>query len=258
MEVMQHKNIAVLGMGRSGIAAARFALNEGARVTAFDQRPLQELDAGVQALIAEGVVFHAAAFALSAFDAIDMVIVSPGVDWNHAVLVALRERGTTVTSEMALALPFVRGKICAITGTNGKSTTTDLLGKILSAGGQRVVVGGNIGIPLLELREQLSDAQWVVLEVSSFQIESTRVLRPDMTIFLNISPDHLDRYGTVAAYIAAKAQLTARLTSDSRLVFNAEDPVVVRLAEGSSAQPFPFVCGRYHRRGHDGCGVARC
>jgi UDP-N-acetylmuramoylalanine--D-glutamate ligase len=167
----------------------------------------------------------------------------------------VRHLGLTITGEVELAAQFLKTKILAITGSNGKTTTTTLCGEILKAGGLETLVGGNIGVPVIELvesPENLSDhaaESWAVLEVSSFQLETTQLFRPKIAVILNITPDHLDRHGTFENYALAKERIFAAQTPDDFLVLNGDDPRVQRAAGRARSQVYWFSRTKMVRQG---------
>ncbi len=240
MQPVAGKKFVIVGLGKSGIAAARFAVAEGARVIATDHLPLEQLPAAREALAHLPIEFHCGGFQAEDFAQADCVVVSPGVPLQLPELDIARSRGIPLIGEMELALPSISCPIVAITGTNGKSTTTTLIAQMLQAAGHRVVMGGNIGTPLLDLLSDLQQADYVVLEVSSYQLEITPSLRPTVAVLLNITPDHLDRYRNFGAYAAAKQIMINQLDERAILIYNGCDPIVATMARQSRAQGIAF------------------
>jgi UDP-N-acetylmuramoylalanine--D-glutamate ligase len=213
-----------MGLARSGVAACRLLVALGARVTGTDARPSGQLDPAARALGAEGVRLHLGGHPPEAFAAAELVVVSPGVPSGHPALAASRERGVPVIGELELAYRVMTADVVAVTGTNGKTTTASLVGALLAGAGRAVVVGGNIGRPLAAEALTVPAAGIVVAEVSSFQLETTDTFRPRVAAILNLTADHLDRHGSLAAYAEAKARIFARQTPDDVAVVNADDP----------------------------------
>ena len=202
---LRHKRILVVGLGRTGVATARFLVNQGARVTVIDRAPADTLAAAAAALDGLGVQLKLGSQDASDVAAADLVVISPGVPHTLPVFEPAWARGIPVIGEMELAAGVVREPILAVTGTNGKTTTTELIGAMLTASGKRVFVGGNIGTPLIAYADgQHPQADVVVVEVSSFQLDTIVDFRPATAVMLNISDDHLDRYPSFAAYADSK------------------------------------------------------
>src|SRR4029077_2561247 len=170
----------------------------------------------------------------------DLIVVSPGVPVDAAPLVQARSHGETVIGEIELASQFLPGPIVAITGSNGKTTTTTLTGEILAAAGMPVLVGGNIGTPAISLAERAKPETIIVLEISSFQLETIQTFRPKVAVILNITPDHLDRHHTFEAYVDAKARIFENQQAIDFAVLNADDPTCVTMAARTKAQVFWF------------------
>jgi UDP-N-acetylmuramoylalanine--D-glutamate ligase len=226
------KKVLVVGVGRSGVAAARLCAARGAQVTVTDKQPAEALSAALAQLpptIKQELGGHQA----ETFLAADLIVLSPGVPGLPEVEAA-RQRGATITGELELASWFVNAPVVAITGTNGKSTTTTLCGAILAANGRPTFVGGNLGVPFAETVETPAGQPGglCVLEVSSFQLETAVSFRPQVAVLLNITPDHLDRHPTLEAYVAAKARLFAAQTPADFAVLNIDDPLVETAAKG--------------------------
>lgn len=211
----------VLGLGLSGTAAARLLLARGIAVVAGDRRPAAELD--LAGLAAADLALGSEPDRLP--DGIDAVIVSPGVGADHPLLAAARRDGIPVAAEVELAAAFARGTLIGITGSNGKSTTTAMTGAMLRAAGFAVEVCGNIGVPLASVAEGADD-RFLVVELSSFQLETIHRLRPRAAALLNLSPDHLDRHGSLAGYLEAKRRIFRNQTAEDTAVLNADDPAI--------------------------------
>lgn len=230
--VYPDSHVLVVGLGKSGFAAVKFFKHCGARVSVSDSSPRKMIDPGIiDWLSANNIRFETGGHTPEFFAAADLIVVSPGVALNLEPLTAARRRCTPIVGEMAIAAQYLRTPAVAITGTNGKTTVTTLLGDIFRTCGRKVFVGGNIGTPLFDYLTGPQDADVVVLEVSSFQLDTaggTEGFRPEMALLLNISPDHLDRYETFSAYAASKFGIfaaqklydTAILNSDDREIMN--------------------------------------
>src|SRR5947209_7838322 len=217
------KRVLVVGLGKSGVASALFLKERGARVSVSDTKTEDELRDEIPVLLDHGISVETGGHGERTFRGQDLIVVSPGVPVDAAPLVQARSMGETVIGEIELADQYLRGSIVAITGSNGKTTTTTLAGQILSAGGFPTVVGGNIGTPAISLVDQSSPETMVVLEVSSFQLETIQTFRPKVAVVLNVTPDHLDRHRTFEAYANAKARIFENQTPDDFAVLNADD-----------------------------------
>ena len=237
---LKAKKVLVVGMGKSGLAAALFLRHRGAQVTVSDLRSAEALAKDIPALLEEGIMVETSGHGLLTFRRQDLIVVSPGVPLDTPELVQAKALGRPVIGELELAARFLKGHTLAVTGSNGKTTTTTLLGEILSDAGLPTLVGGNIGVPVVGLIESSSDETWSVLEVSSFQLESTVEFHPSIAVILNITPDHLDRHGTFENYCAAKERIFARQTSQDCLVLNADNTPCEAAATRSAATVYWF------------------
>ncbi|HZZ39772.1 MAG TPA: UDP-N-acetylmuramoyl-L-alanine--D-glutamate ligase [Acidobacteriaceae bacterium] len=249
------KKVLVVGLGKSGLAASLFLRRQGAQVTVSDVRSAEALAKEIPALIDEGIAVEAGGHGLLTFRRQDLIVVSPGVPVDTPELVQVRKFGLTVIGELELAAHYLRGNVLAITGSNGKTTTTSLCGEILEAGQLPTQVGGNIGVPVIALVDQSRDDGWSVLEVSSFQLETTEIFHPQIAVILNITPDHLDRHGSFENYAAAKERIFARQAPEDALVLNADDDVTARAAARAPSRVFWFSRKRVVRQGafvHEG------
>jgi len=225
----------VVGLARSGVAAAGFLARHGARVVATDRKSEAALGEEALRLRDAGVRLEAGGHRRETFARAEMVVVSPGVPWDLPELGIARAAGAEVVAEIELAFRHLRGRVAAVTGTKGKSTTTAALGAVLREAGFDARVGGNIGAPLIGLVEGSTDETVFAVEVSSFQLEGTVRFRPDVAVWLHLSPDHLDRHPSLEAYIAAKARVLANQTRGDWAVVNADDPVVLEQARRARA-----------------------
>lgn len=237
---LRGKTAVVVGLARSGVAAARLLLRAGARVVATDARGARELGEDVTALGTQGAALELGGHRAAAFIAADLVVVSPGVPWEREELEAARRAGVPVLAEVEFGARFVTAPMAAVTGTKGKSTTSAALGAMLAEAGFDARVGGNIGRPLTGLLDGQSERTRYVLEVSSFQLEGCQEFHPRVAVFLNLSPDHLDRHPTFEDYARAKARLFRRQTPDDWAVVNGADAEVERLAAGTRARLVRF------------------
>ena len=253
---LKGKIVLVVGLGKSGLAAALFLRRQGAQVTVSDVRSAEALAKEIPALIEEGIAVEAGGHGLLTFRRQDLIVVSPGVPIDTPELVQVQKFGLPIIGELELAAHYLRGKILAITGSNGKTTTTSLCGEILEAGHVPVQVGGNIGVPVIALVEDSRDDGWSVLEVSSFQLETTYDFHPQIAVILNITPDHLDRHGSFENYAAAKQRIFARQTAEDALVLNADDDAArSAAARATNTRVFWFSRARVVRQGafvHEG------
>ena len=237
---MAGKRVVVVGLARSGVAAADYLARQGARVVATDSKSEAELPEEVLRLTGRGVQLEAGGHRRETLTGADMVVVSPGVPWDLPELQAARSAGVEVMAELELGFRELRGTVAAITGTKGKSTTTAALGAMLARKGGDVRVGGNIGMPICALLDGATDATQWVLEVSSFQLEGTRRFHPHLAVFLNLAADHLDRHASFEEYAQAKARIFANQGPDDWAVVNADDPAVLALSRQGKARPVAF------------------
>jgi UDP-N-acetylmuramoylalanine--D-glutamate ligase len=227
---VNNKRVLVVGLGKSGVASALFLQARGARVTVSDTKTPDELRQEIPVLLDRGIAVETGGHGERTFRGQDLIVVSPGVPFDAPPLVQARSLGETVIGEVELAANFLPGPIVAITGSNGKTTTTTLAGEIVKAGGFPTLVGGNIGTPAISLVEGDGPETITVLEVSSFQLETIQKFRPRIAVILNITPDHLDRHRTFEAYTNAKARIFENQSHDEFTVLNADDPTCARLA----------------------------
>jgi UDP-N-acetylmuramoylalanine--D-glutamate ligase len=237
---LKGKKVLVVGLGKSGMAAALFLRHHGAKVTVSDVRSAEQLAKEIPALLEEGIMVEAGGHGLLTFRRQDLIVVSPGVPLDTPELAQSQVLGLPVIGELELAARFLKGKMLAVTGSNGKTTTTTLLGEILAAGGLSTLVGGNIGVPVITLIESSTDESWSVLEVSSFQLESTDEFHPAISVILNITPDHLDRYATFEDYARAKERIFAAQTAEDCLVLNADNARAAQAASRAAARIYWF------------------
>jgi UDP-N-acetylmuramoylalanine--D-glutamate ligase len=237
---LKGKKVIVVGLGKSGLAAAIFLRRQGAHVTVSDIRSAEALAKDIPALLDEGINVEAGGHGLLTFRRQDLIVVSPGVPLDTPELVQARNLGRPIIGELELAARFLKGQILAVTGSNGKTTTTSLLGEILEKSGLRTQVGGNIGVPVVALIDDSTDDTWNVLEVSSFQLETTEQFHPRISVILNITPDHLDRHGTFENYALAKERIFLEQNQDDYCVLNADNPRAASAADRSKANIYWF------------------
>lgn len=234
------RRVLVVGLGKSGVAAALFLQERGAQVTVSDSKTEEELGQEIPVLLDHGIAVEAGSHRERTFREKDLIIVSPGIPADAPYLVRARQMGVPVIGEIELAARFLRGNLLAITGSNGKTTTTALAGSVVAASGQPVQVGGNIGTPATALIAESTAATWNVLEVSSFQLETIETFHPGIAAVLNVTPDHLDRHRTLEAYVAAKARVFENQVESDFAILNADDAVCVRMADQTRASVYWF------------------
>ena len=282
---LKNKRVLVVGLGKSGLAAARFLKTLGARVTVSDARPAT-LIAELSELLDQGFMVEAGSHGLLTFRRQDLIVVSPGVPMSTPELSQVRAMGAHIIGELELGSQYLKGEVIAVTGSNGKTTTTTLIGEILKTAGRATLVGGNIGRPVTAMvaesvelgahssgsgqeadpppaakddksiaakddnsKEDDNSTVWSVLEVSSFQLETVETFKPRIALVLNITPDHLDRHGTFEAYAALKARITEFQTTEDFLVLNGEDKDTQMIAAKTKAQVYWFSGRRPMKQG---------
>ena len=223
----------VVGMKKSGMASAQLLLREGAAVRATDLKSLDDLPDAREFVARHSIPFERQTPAV--FGGCDLIVLSPDVPADLEPLVAARGRGVAVIGEVELAVPFLRGRTIGITGSNGKTTTTSLIGHILGHAGLPVQLGGNIGTPVTAMVDSSRDDGWNVLELSSFQLETIRTFRAHIGLALNVTQNHLDRHHTFENYAAAKGRLFENMSAEDFAVLNAEDPVCAAYADHTAA-----------------------
>jgi UDP-N-acetylmuramoylalanine--D-glutamate ligase len=237
---LKDKRVLVVGLGKSGVASALFLKARGARVTVSDTKSGDELRNEIPALLDHGITVETGGHGERTFREQDLIVVSPGVPVDAPLLQQARSLGEVVIGEIELASRFLPGPIIAITGSNGKTTTTTLTGEILTAGGLQTLVGGNIGTPAISLAERAKRETVIVLEVSSFQLETIQTFRPRIALVLNVTPDHLDRHRTLETYVNAKARIFENQGRDDFALLNADDAICAGMASRTQAQVFWF------------------
>jgi UDP-N-acetylmuramoylalanine--D-glutamate ligase len=227
---LQGKRVLVVGLARTGIATAFFCAGHGAIVTASDSRTAKEIGDAIAGLREAGITLELGGHLENTFLEQHLIIPSPGVPADSPLLKAARAKGIAIWSEIELADYYLHGKLIGITGSNGKTTTTSLIEHILRNEGFSTVLAGNIGMPLIARVEDTRDDTVTVVELSSFQLELTERFRPNISVFLNLTPDHLDRHHTLEQYAAAKARIFKSQTEQDAAILNADDPATSSLA----------------------------
>jgi UDP-N-acetylmuramoylalanine--D-glutamate ligase len=233
---VKNKRVLVVGLGKSGVASALFLESLGAHVTVSDSKSETQLAHQIPTLLDKGIVVETGRHGERTFRDEDLIVVSPGVPADMPQLEQARKSGIPVIGEIELAAQFLKGKIVAITGSNGKTTTTALSGEVISWGGWEVQVGGNIGTPAITLVPTSTEDSYNVLEISSFQLETIQTFHPYIAVVLNVTPDHLDRHHSLDRYVAAKARIFENQTAKDFAVLNADDATCAGWANKVKAQ----------------------
>jgi UDP-N-acetylmuramoylalanine--D-glutamate ligase len=246
---LKNKRVLVVGLGKSGLSSALFLRAQGAQVTVSDTRSAEALAKEIPALLEAGIMVESGGHGLLTFRRQDLIVVSPGVPMDTPEVKQVHAFGLPVIGELELASRFLKGKVVAITGSNGKTTTTTLLGKIFTDAGGPTLLGGNIGVPVIDLVAKSTSDTVSVLEVSSFQLETVEQFHPWIALVLNITPDHLDRHGSFENYAAAKTRITERQDAGDFLVLNAEDKPTQMVAAKTRAQIYWFSPRRAVKQG---------
>ncbi len=257
---LQHSKILIVGLARSGVAAARVLRKIGAIVKATDAKPREHFGNVIEELSELGVAIETGGHTNSFAQDCDLIVLSPGVPLDIPLLVWARSVGKTIISEVELAYCLSNARFIAVTGTNGKSTTVSLLGEILRAANKKVLVAGNIGNPVSEAAFGLDEDWTIVTEVSSYQLDTCVSFSPWISILLNVTPDHLDRYDSFDSYARSKARIFMNQVETDIAIVNYDDPVCLRLAPYDKCRVFffsitrPLACGAFLREGK---GVVR-
>lgn len=246
---LRNKRVLVVGLGKSGLSSALFLRAQGAQVTVSDTRSAEALAKEIPTLLEAGIMVESGGHGLLTFRRQDLIVVSPGVPMDTPEVKQVKAFGLPVIGELELASRFLNGRVVAITGSNGKTTTTTLVGKIFEDAGISTLVGGNIGLPVIDLVAASTADTVSVLEVSSFQLETVEQFHPWIAVVLNITPDHLDRHGNFENYAAAKTRITERQELDDFLVLNAEDKPTQMVAAKTQAQIYWFSPRRPVKQG---------
>lgn len=243
-------HVVVVGLGKSGVSAIRFLLTLGVKISVSEGGDLETLDRDLVCWLKEkGVFVETGGHTSELLTSADCILVSPGVPLGIAPLEVARQKGIPVVGELALAKDFLKAPVLAVTGTNGKSTVTTLIGDLLTGSGRKAFVGGNIGIPLAEYLAGPQDCEVVVLEVSSFQLDSAGEFRPQVGVLLNITPDHLDRYASYGEYVDSKMSLFKNQQPGDVAIINGDDPVIAewlaKKTDRKSPWPLPTNVKQY-------------
>jgi len=243
------KKVLIIGAARSGIAAAKFLAERGAIVALNDEKPIEKWPESSLALIHRGVGLLPGEPPMWLLDQLDLVVVSPGVPSTIIPIRYAERAGAEVIGEVELAYRYLKGRIIAITGSNGKTTTTSLIGELLRDGGFNVQVGGNIGQALISMVESSREDGWTVAELSSFQLETIKQFHPTIAVVLNVTPNHMDRYENFNGYAAAKHRIFMNQTTADFAVLNSDDPTVSSWKSGLKAQVIEFSVRKELERG---------
>jgi UDP-N-acetylmuramoylalanine--D-glutamate ligase len=246
---LKNKRVLVVGLGKSGVASALFLERQGARVAVSDAKEPDQLRDEIPLLLDHGINVETGQHGERTFRDQDLIVVSPGVPYDVPQLVQARAIGIPVIGEVELAARFLKGNIVAITGSNGKTTTTALAGQIIFAAGLKTLVGGNIGTPTISFVERATENTWVVLEISSFQLETVETFHPTIAVVLNITPDHLDRHYTFGNYAAAKSRIFENQTAADFTVLNADSAACLTMAAKVKAPLYWFSRRKQVERG---------
>lgn len=240
LENIRNKRVLVIGMGKSGIAAVQAMLKLGADVSVQDSKEVEKIDAQLLSfLVGKGVkcYFHELPEHIESFD---MLILSPGVNPELSFVREAEADGAEIIGELEIAYRIARASFVAITGTNGKTTTTTLVGEIFKKARRKTFVVGNIGVAVISKALESDEDDWLVTETSSFQLETTRYFKPTVSAILNLTPDHLNRHHTMEAYGSAKAKIFANQDESGYCVVNYDDKLCYSLTEGCKAKLIPF------------------
>ncbi len=247
--LLEGRKTLVLGAGKSGIASAKFLAKRGAVVALHDKRAQAEWSEEARSLKSEKIGLMDGKIPSWLLDQIDLVVISPGVPTNTIPAKYVDRKDGEVIGEVELAYRFMKGRIVAITGSNGKTTTTTLIGEILKNAGIETQVGGNIGTALITLAETSTENSWTVCELSSFQLETIRDFRPNVAIALNVTPNHLDRYDFFTDYAAAKYRIFMNQTAEDVAILNADDEITASWATNLKANVVLFSTARELKEG---------
>lgn len=238
--IMKNKRVLIIGMGKSGIAATQALLKLEAQISVQDAKRPEQIDPQLISFLKGKNVKCYFGCVPENMGEYHMLILSPGVSVDLDFIAEAKEKGAEIIGELEIAYRIGQGKYVAITGTNGKTTTTTLTGEIFKAAKRKTYVVGNIGVAVISMALTADDDSWLVTETSSFQLETTKDFRPEVSAILNITPDHMDRHKNMNNYETAKAKIFAKQTADQYLIINSDDPECVKLAASATARVVPF------------------
>lgn len=241
---LRDKKVLVVGLAKTGVALLKFLKSQGARVYVSEMKAAPEVATEQEYPALEGITWEFGGHSVAFFLQAELIVVSPGVPLTLEPLRRAQEKGIPVLSEIEIAFQFLQKPLLAVTGTNGKTTTTTLIGQIFKAAKKHAFVGGNIGTPLIEFVSGPQQEEWLIAEISSFQLEGIREFRPHIAVLLNISEDHLDRYADFQEYILAKGKIFQNQGKEDFAILNADDPLTFQFAHQVAAEVFLFSAQR--------------
>jgi len=241
---LQNKHIVVVGLGRTGVSLAEFLVKQGAFVTAADAASEDKLQEAVLKMKALGVRTEIGRHNDATFESADLIILSPGVPHTIPQILRAKEKNIPVIGEIELASRYIKTPVIAVTGTNGKTTTTTLIGEVLQSAGYSVFLGGNLGTPLIDYVSENKPADFVVAEISSFQLDTIETFKPKVSILLNITDDHLDRYPDFHAYARSKARIFSNQGEDDIAVLNGADGAIAQVVENIRPRRLVYNCSK--------------
>jgi len=244
-----NKKVLVVGLGMTGVATARFLNNQGAFVTVTDMAKEEDLGESVATVRKLGVEMELGGHRNTTFENVDLIVLSPGVPHTIPQIQMAKDKGIDVFGEIELASKFIDQPVIAITGTNGKTTTTTLLGEMLKSSGFNVFVGGNIGSPLIGHVDREENAEIIVVEVSSFQLDTIESFKPKVSVLLNIAEDHLDRYNDFTAYAKSKCLIFKNQNLSDTAVLNGDDPLIRKLTKNIKSKKLFFTAEKNSEEG---------
>ncbi|MEE8299186.1 MAG: UDP-N-acetylmuramoyl-L-alanine--D-glutamate ligase [Thermodesulfobacteriota bacterium] len=237
---LQNRKILVVGLGKSGMDSVNFLLDKGAQVRVSDSSPIEKIGGNIELLESKGVKVEAGTHTGETFLWAETIVLSPGVPFKVPQVQMAMAQGIEVISELELAWRFIKTPIIAITGSNGKTTTSTLIARILERNGKRVFLGANIGTPLIRIAEDSDKFDVLVLELSSFQLQGIQSFRPDVAIILNISPNHLDHHESFDEYVESKMKIYSNQTGDDWFIYNNDDEVINAYLPQVKSRKVPF------------------